>query len=104
LCLRDRGLFPEAYEADKWAQAVDACREAIQTCEEQGLRLYTYIQPANISNLPESLRQVLTIQNAVTERWVLNPELIWALNPTFDHQGYATPRMTSKAAVNIFSN
>jgi hypothetical protein len=97
-------LFPQAYDAGKWARAADACREAIQACEEQGLRLYTFIQPANISNLPEALRQVLTIQNAVTERWDLNSELIWALNPTFDHQGYATPRMTKLAAVNIFSN
>jgi hypothetical protein len=97
-------LFPASYDASKWTRAAEACRLAIQACEEQGLRLYTFIQPANISNLPESLRQVLTIQNAVTERWDLNSELIWALNPTFDHQGYATPRMTKDAAVNIFSN
>lgn len=97
-------LFPQAYDAGKWARAADACRVAIQACEAEGLRLYTFIQPATISNLPESLRQVLTIQNAVTERWDLNAELIWALNPEFGYQGYATPRMTKESAVNIFSN
>lgn len=97
-------LFPETYDASKWARAATACREAIQACEAQGLKLYTFIPTANVSNLPEQLRQVLTIQNAVTERWDLNAELIWALNPEFSYQGYATPRMTADAAVNIFSN
>jgi hypothetical protein len=66
--------------------------------------LYTFIPPANITRLTDTLRRELTIQNAVTEKWELNRELVWALNPTFDYQGYCTPRMTSKSVVNIFSN
>jgi len=50
------------------------------------------------------LVKVLTAQNAVTSAWEQNPELIWALNPTFPDQGYATPRLTTLSAINIFSN
>ncbi|RFZ94039.1 RagB/SusD family nutrient uptake outer membrane protein [Mucilaginibacter conchicola] len=97
-------LFSSTYDADKWVKAADACKAAIMACEANGLKLYTFIPPAVITSLPDSLRKVLTIQNAVTEKWELNNELIWALNPTFDWQGYATPRMTQKSVVNIFSN
>ncbi|WP_311954694.1 RagB/SusD family nutrient uptake outer membrane protein [Mucilaginibacter terrae] len=92
------------YNAQKWQVAADACKAAITECEARGAKLYTFIAPANITKLPDSLRTVLTLQNAVTEKWELNSELIWALNPTFPFQGYATPRMTSKSAINIFSN
>jgi starch-binding outer membrane protein, SusD/RagB family len=66
--------------------------------------LYTFIPPANITKLTDSLRRQLTIHNAVTEKWELNKELVWALNPIFEYQGYCTPRMTSKSVVNVFSN
>jgi hypothetical protein len=97
-------LFSSAYDAGKWQRAADACKVAIDECLNQGLRLYTFVPPANISSLSDELTNVLTLQNAVTEKWEVNPELIWALNPVFDYQGYGTPRMTSKSVVNIFSN
>lgn len=97
-------LFPAAYDANKWKLAADAAKAAITECEAAGMHLYTFIPPANITVLPDSLRKVLSIQNAVTEKWELNSELIWALNPTFPFQGYATPRLTNKSVINIFSN
>ena len=97
-------LFSSAYDAGKWQRAADACKIAIDECLNQGLKLYTFVPPANISSLSDELTNVLTLQNAVTEKWEVNPELIWALNPVFDYQGYGTPRMTSKSVVNIFSN
>jgi hypothetical protein len=97
-------LFSSAYDVTKWQRAADACKVAIDECLSQGLRLYTFVPPANISSLSDELTNVLTLQNAVTEKWETNPELIWALNPVFDYQGYGTPRMTSKSVVNIFSN
>jgi hypothetical protein len=95
-------LFSSTYDATKWKKAADACKAAIDACAAAGLKLYTFAAPA--ISVPDSLTKVLTIQNAVTEKWDQNPELIWALNPTFPDQGYATPRMTQKSAVNIFSN
>jgi len=96
-------LFPAAYDAQKWQKAADACKAAISASEEQGLHLYTFIVPANISKLSDSLKQLLTIQNAVTEKWDVNPELIWALNPTFGYQSCCIPRMTSKSVANVTS-
>ena len=97
-------LFSATYDPVKWVRAAAACKEAIEVCEANGLKLYSFIPPASITVLPDSLRTVLTLQNAVTEKWDLNSELIWALNPTFGWQGYATPRLTQKGVVNIFSN
>jgi len=58
--------------------------------------LHTFIPPGNIpSNLPDELRQVLTLQTAITEKWEFNKELIWALNPTygFGYQEKNMPRL-----------
>jgi len=77
-------LFPSSFDVQKWQKAADACKDAIMACESEGLRLYKFIPPANISHLTDSLERVLTLQNAVTEKWELNPELIWALNPVFE--------------------
>ncbi|HTN20249.1 MAG TPA: RagB/SusD family nutrient uptake outer membrane protein [Pelobium sp.] len=97
-------LFPTTADPLKWKRAAEACKAAITQCEAVGLGLYHFQPPANITQLSDSLREVLTLQVAVTEKWDVNKELIWALNPTFAYQGYATPRMTSKSQVNIFSN
>lgn len=98
-------LFPQTVDATKWQKAAAACKAAITECEANGAKLYTFIPPANISaNLTDSLKRELTLRNAVTEKWEVNPELIWALNPTFFFQGHATPRLTSKSVVNAFSN
>jgi hypothetical protein len=105
--VKDKGgnlLFPAAYDAQKWKLAADACKAAIDEGESRGLKLYSFVAPATITRLSDSLKRVLSLQNAVTEKWELNPELVWAQNPTFAYQGFATPRMTSKSAVNIFSN
>lgn len=97
-------LFPGTYDAAKWQKAATACKAAIDECENRAMRLYQFIPPATIPVLSPELREVLTLQNAVTERWELNPELIWAQNPEFGYQGFATPRLTSKSVVNAFSN
>jgi hypothetical protein len=97
-------LFSTAYDPQKWQLAADAAKAAIAACEGQGLKLYTFTPPATVGRLSDSLKTELDIQNAVTEKWELNPELIWAQNPEFSYQGYSTPRMTSLSAVNSFSN
>jgi len=97
-------LFPATFDANKWVLAANACKAAITECEAQGLKLYNFIPPANISSLSDSLKKVLTIQNAVTERWELNSELVWALTSIFHGQEYCIPRMTSKAVANNGQN
>jgi len=95
-------LFSSTYDATKWQKAATACKVAIDACTAAGLKLYHFSDPS--ISVPDSLTKLLSIQNAVTGKWDQNPELIWALNPVFPDQGYATPRLTSLSAINIFSN
>src|SRR3984893_5862597 len=97
-------LFASTFDAQKWVRASEACKKAIDECEAQGMKLYTFIPPAIIGQLSDSLKRVLTIQNAVTEKWELNPEVIWAQSPEFGYQGLAIPRLTAKSVVNGFSS
>lgn len=95
-------LFTAAYDATKWDKAATACLDAINSAESNGIKLHVFIPPANIpANLTDSLKTVLSLQTAITEKWELNTELIWALNPTFGYQTYCGPRLTSKSAANI---
>ncbi|RYD93877.1 MAG: RagB/SusD family nutrient uptake outer membrane protein, partial [Sphingobacteriales bacterium] len=96
-------LFNSQYDETKWDKAAIACKEAIDLCTQNGIRLHTFNPPANIpTNLTDSLKQVLTLQTAITEKWELNTELIWALNPVFGFgkQEYNMPRLTALAAAN----
>lgn len=97
-------LFPAAYDAQKWKKAADAAKVAITAAETQGVKLYTFQSPTTVGKLSDSLKRELDVQNAVTEKWELNSEIIWASNPEFNYQGFATPRLTAKSAVNNFSN
>jgi len=97
-------LFPTAYDAGKWQLAAQACKAAITESETRGIKLYKYLPPATIGNLTDSLRQVLTLQTVITERWELNQELIWALTSIFHGQEYCIPRMTSNAVANNGQN
>lgn len=93
-------LFSQTADPAKWQRATEACKAAIDEALSLNMKLYTFIQPANLPNLTDSLRKVLTIQNAVTEKWDFNAEVIWALNPSFNYQTYCIPRLTAKAVEN----
>lgn len=95
-----QALFSATADPGKWKVAADACKAAIDEAASLNVKLYTFIPPANLPNVTDSLKKVLTIQNAVTEKWDLNSEVIWALNPTFGYQSYCIPRLTTKAVEN----
>lgn len=97
-------LFPQTFDAQKWRKAADAAKAAITGAEGQGIKLYTFTAPTTVGKLSDSIKRELDVQNAVTEKWELNAEIIWASNPEFNYQGFATPRMTPNSAVNAFSN
>lgn len=67
-----RNLFPVAADNAKWQRAAEATLEAILSAEEAGHTLYTFEDHLNIS---ETTRTILSIGEAVTERW--NKEIIW---------------------------
>jgi len=86
-------LFNPTYESKKWEDAANACKAAIDEANLLNKRLYNFIPNASVGNLTDSVKRLLTIQNAVTEKWDINTELIWALNPTFGYQNLSIPRM-----------
>ena len=69
-------LFNVEYDVAKWQKAADACREAIDFCESQGYRLYTFSPDFFQYNLSDTMRTQMTIRNSVCEKW--NSEIIWA--------------------------
>jgi starch-binding outer membrane protein, SusD/RagB family len=93
-------LFSTTVDPAKWTSAAAACKAAIDAALAVNQKLYTFIQPANLPAINDSIKQVLTIQNAVTEKWDLNAEVIWALNSSFGYQTFCIPRLTTKAVAN----
>ncbi|MDB5012265.1 MAG: RagB/SusD family nutrient uptake outer membrane protein [Daejeonella sp.] len=88
-------LFPQAAsDPKKWEKAMLAAQAAVEMCEAQGNKLYSFVKPGNIGNINDKLNLVLTLQNAVTEKAELNAETIWSLNPVFTYQRFALPRLT----------
>lgn len=69
---KGRALFPAQYDANKWQLAADAALDAIETAEEAGHTIYYFTDPLKIS---DATRTLLSIGEAVTERW--NKEIVW---------------------------
>jgi hypothetical protein len=93
-----QALFPSTVDATKWDKAAAATLAAINSAEANGNSLHKFIAPANVGTLSDSLKTVMDLQTAITEKWDLNTEIIWALNPYFPGQTYCGPRLTAKAA------
>lgn len=99
-------LFNQAKDNTKWDRAAQACSEALNACLANGLRLHTFTPTAAMpANLPKELKDVLTMQTAITEKWELNTELIWGLNPVFGFglQERFMPRLSAASAANLGS-
>ncbi|WP_344976097.1 RagB/SusD family nutrient uptake outer membrane protein [Compostibacter hankyongensis] len=69
-------LFNTIYSKIKWDSAVIACRQAIESCEQTGMKLYEYLPDFQQYNLSDTIMTQLSIRNSVCERW--NSEIIWA--------------------------
>jgi hypothetical protein len=99
-----QALFNQTVEPAKWDKAAAAALEAITVSEANGIKLNKFATPANITRLSDSLRTLLDIQTAITEKWDVNTELIWALNPDYgSFESYNMPRLTAKSAANIIA-
>lgn len=69
-------LFNLIYSQAKWELAAKSCKEAIDLCASQGIKLYTYSPVFQQYVLTDTIRTQLSIRNSVTEKW--NSEIIWA--------------------------
>jgi starch-binding outer membrane protein, SusD/RagB family len=69
-------LINAQYNAEKWARAAEACKQAIEQAHQAGHQLYYYSQSAVQYNVSDITKTKLNIRNSFTEKW--NRELIWA--------------------------
>lgn len=69
-------LFLGTYDANKWVQAAEACKEAIEICDAAGYKLYEY-DPEFIPAISDDMRLILSPSQIVTTRQ--NKETIWEL-------------------------
>jgi hypothetical protein len=68
-----RILFNANYDNSKWEKAVQACRDAIDLCNDAGLKLYYF--PQELANISQTTRTQMNVRGSVTEKW--NSEIIW---------------------------
>lgn len=69
-------LFNTSFSKVKWDSAAVACKDAIDMCEETGMKLYKYNPDFQQYNLTPGIVTQLSIRNSVAEKW--NSEIIWA--------------------------
>ncbi|WP_316816291.1 RagB/SusD family nutrient uptake outer membrane protein [Pedobacter nyackensis] len=67
-------LINTTYDAKKWERAALACKTAITSCENAGLKLFEF--PASLFKISDSTKRQMSLRNAVTQKWQ-NSELIW---------------------------
>jgi len=73
---RGTQLFPQDYDENKWQIAVDACKLAIEVADASNTSLFEFdatsiLLPSGtaITDIPEEIINVLTIQQSLSERW-----------------------------------
>ncbi|MEO6524368.1 MAG: RagB/SusD family nutrient uptake outer membrane protein [Mucilaginibacter sp.] len=72
-------LMNTTYDANKWKKAADAAKAAITSAESVGFKLYQFPTTSTFK-LSDSTKRQLTIRGALTERFNVNTEHVWA-NP-----------------------
>jgi hypothetical protein len=68
-------LFSPESDPAKWDKAAQACKDAVESCESNGIQLYTF---NSFLALSDTTITEMSIRNCVTEKW--NSELIWGLS------------------------
>jgi SusD family. len=68
-------LFNPTFSAAKWERATVACKEAIDLCEKNGVKLYEF---STFFDLSDITKRQMSIRNSIGEKW--NNELIWGLS------------------------
>ena len=93
-------LFSIAYDAGKWKKAADAAKEAIVASETAGFKLYTF--PGTNFKLSDTTLLQLTIKGALTERFDVNTEHVWANPNSYTNflQQTAMARLVSAVSTN----
>ena len=86
-------LIDQTYSSEKWEQAAQASREAIESSHAAGHQLYKYTQSTAVGSKAVSDITLIkmSIRNSVTER-IENTEIIWGNSNSEIDQTQLTPR------------
>ena len=93
-------LFPQVYDENKWTLAAEACKGAIDSCEQEGKALYDVRDPF-LGNQPEPIQLQITYRQSITDKW--NKELLWG-STNADWQNLArvsAPRVIRLSPTNL---
>lgn len=89
-------LVNQSYDPNKWVLASQALKEAIESAESNGHKLYNFNKQLPIlGGVNEEITRELSLRAAITEPF--NSEIIWAYGPewTGDLQMWCQPRWTA---------
>jgi hypothetical protein len=91
---RDIPLMPLTADKTKWNRAMEAVKEAINVCHQNGHALFRYQR--GFETISETTLLKYTLRGAVSERPQYNPEVIWAhTSGDNQFQNYCTPKFFS---------
>ncbi len=97
--------FNQTYDPTKWEKAAKACRNAIDTCHQVGIKLYQHMPFIGEKLAPENLTQ-MSVRNSVTQGSLFNTEVIWSDPNSMSsplNGGCCQPKLDpSISSVNIF--
>lgn len=68
-------FFNQTFVPERWVNAAEACKEAIDVCTAAGIRLYQTSDFIPTKSQSDTTLLVNTLRSAVTERW--NREIVW---------------------------
>ena len=71
-------LISDVYEHEKWAKAVDACKQAIDSCHRAGHALYRYVvYNDDMITVSDETVKIIQVSKILNERW--NEEHVWSM-------------------------
>lgn len=86
-------LFNQENSTQKWLDAAEACKTAIESCESQGYRLYEFTPDFFQYKISDTTKRELSLRNSFCEKW--NSEIIWGNTNSMSGtttQSFAIPR------------
>lgn len=90
-------FFNQVYDPTRWEKAAEACKAALEACNQAGLRLYQFSDFTPAKSVSDTTLRVNAMRQVIGQRW--NEELIWTNNFMYNAvQGDCLPRFESSTS------
>lgn len=70
-------FFNQTYDATRWEKAAEACKEAVEVCTNNGIRLYQTTDLTLTKPMSDTTLMINTLRSTISEQLNLNVELIY---------------------------